>query len=160
MFAASGYSIGDATYNASKIAGIADTGTTLLMLPVDVVTAYYAEVDGASYDASQGGYTFPCNSTTPDFTMGIGDEGRIVIPGQYINYAPIDSTNTTCFGGIQDDSDIGFAIFGDIALKAAFVVFEGGAEPRLGWANKDLGIAQEATTQQVVVVTTVTTIVS
>lgn len=161
MFAASGFSIGDAAFNASQIAGIADTGTTLLMLPVDVVTAYYAQVSGASYDASQGGYTFPCASTTPDFTIGIGDEGRIVIPGEYINYAPVDATNTTCFGGIQDDSDIGFAIFGDIALKAAFVVFDGGAQPRLGWANKDLGLAAEdAAAQQVVVVTTVTTIVS
>lgn len=138
MFSTSGYQIGDETFNSTEITGIADTGTTLLMLPTAVVSAYYRQVSGAAYDPSQGGYTFACDATLPDFTLGISDEGRIVIPGSYINYSPLDSANQTCYGGIQDDSNIGFAIFGDVALKAAFVVFEGGDSPRLGWASKDL----------------------
>lgn len=138
MFSASGYQIGSQTFSGTTIKGIADTGTTLLMLPADVVKAYYKQVTGAAYDNTQGGYTFACDATLPDFTLGVGDAGRIVVPGEYINYAPLDSANTTCYGGIQDDSDIGFAIFGDIVLKAAFVVFEGGASPQLGWASKNL----------------------
>ncbi|KAF3764431.1 microbial aspartic proteinase [Cryphonectria parasitica EP155] len=137
MFSSSGYQIGDATFTSTSIKGIADTGTTLLMLPTAIVEAYYDQVAGASYDSSQGGYTFPCTSSLPDFTLGIA-AGTITIPGTYMNYSPLDSANTTCFGGLQDDSDIGFAIFGDIALKAAFVVFEGGDSPQIGWANKNL----------------------
>lgn len=137
MFSTSGYKVGSGIFTSVPITGIADTGTTLLMLPIAIVEAYYATVTGASYDTTQGGYTFPCSADLPDFTLGIED-GRITIPGTYINYSPLDSANTTCYGGIQDDSDIGFAIFGDVALKAAFVVFEGGDSPRLGWAAKDL----------------------
>lgn len=136
MFTSSGYSVGTGSFSSTKISGIADTGTTLLLLPTAVVKAYYKQVSGASYDNSQGGYTFSCSKTLPDFTFGVGS-ARIKIPGSFINFAPVDDTGSTCFGGIQDDSGIGFAIFGDIALKAAFVVFDGG-ETRLGWASKSL----------------------
>lgn len=137
MFTSTGYQVGDNAFQSTSISGIADTGTTLLMLPVEIVKAYYAQIEGSSYDTTNGGYIFPCSVTPPDFTIGI-ESGRIVIPGSYINYSPIDSAGISCYGGIQDDSDIGFAIFGDIALKAAFVVFEGGDAPKLGWASKDL----------------------
>lgn len=137
-FSTTGYQVGDQAFDSTAITGIADTGTTLLMLPEAVVQAYYAQVSGASYDSTQGGYTFACDADLPDFTLGIGNEGRIVVPGEYINYSPLDSLNQTCYGGIQDDSSIGFAIFGDVALKAAFVVFEGGDSPQLGWASKNL----------------------
>lgn len=157
MFTSSGYSVGENAFNTVKISGIADTGTTLLMLPVEIVEAYYAQVNGSSYDTTNSGYVFPCDMTPPDFTLGI-EGGRIVIPGSYINYSPIDSAGISCYGGIQDDSDIGFAIFGDIALKAAFVVFEGGDQPKLGWANKDLGLATTASSSDVVVVTVTVTV--
>jgi aspergillopepsin I len=116
------------------MSGIADTGTTLLLLDDNTVSAYYAQVGGAQYDSSQGGYTFSCSMTLPDFTFGI-ESSSITIPGAYMNYAPTDDTGDTCFGGIQSSSGIGFNIFGDIALKAALVVFDGG-NTRLGWAPK------------------------
>lgn len=122
------------TLTDTTITGIADTGTTLLMLPDAVVEAYYAEVTGAEDSTQEGGWVFPCDSSVPDFSFGVGD-GAITIPGDYINWAAVDTTNTTCYGGIQSDSSIGFAIFGDIALKAAYVVFDGG-EGRVGWAQK------------------------
>lgn len=118
----------------ASITGIADTGTTLLMLPEEVVAAYYAQVDGAQDSEQEGGYVFSCDATLPDFTFAVGD-GQITIPGSYINWAPVDSANTSCYGGLQSDADIGISIFGDIALKAAFVVFDGGNK-RLGWAAK------------------------
>ncbi|CAN8101614.1 unnamed protein product [Discula destructiva] len=136
-FTASGYQVGEQAFKSTEIIGIADTGTTLLMLPQAIVDAYYAQIASASYDTTNSGYVFDCSITPPDFTLGI-EEGRIVIPGEYIIYSPIDSAGRSCYGGIQDDSDIGFSIFGDVALKAAFVVFEGGADPKLGWASKNL----------------------
>lgn len=41
----------------------------------------------------------------------------------------------TCFGGLQPSDDIGLNIFGDVALKAAYVVFNG-ETPSIGWAQK------------------------
>lgn len=124
------------TLTSSTITGIADTGTTLLMLPDDVVTAYYSQVSGAQDSTTEGGYVFSCDADLPDFSFGVGS-GTVTIPGRYINWAAVDTTNTTCYGGIQSDSSIGFSIFGDIALKAAYVVFDG-AQGRVGWAAKTL----------------------
>lgn len=114
------------------ITAIADTGTTLLLVDDAVVTAYYAAVPSAKNDQTQGGYTFPCSSTLPDITFAIGNYNAVV-SGSLINFAPTDSTGTTCFGGIQSNTGIGFSIFGDIFLKSQFVVFDN-AGPRLGFA--------------------------
>lgn len=120
----------------TTITGIADTGTTLLMLPDAVVADYYSQVSGAEDSTQQGGYIFPCKSTLPDFKFNVGT-GSFTVPGSYINWAAVDTTNTTCYGGIQSDSSIGFSIFGDIALKAGYVVFDA-AQGRVGWAAKTL----------------------
>ncbi|KAI0879938.1 secreted aspartic proteinase precursor [Annulohypoxylon maeteangense] len=135
-FTSTGYGIGNGSFKSSSFAGIADTGTTLALLPDTIVKAYYKKVSGSKLDSSQGGYTFPCSTTPPDFVFGV-EGAKFTIPGKFINYAPVD--DSTCFGGIQSDSDIGFSIFGDVALKAAFVVFDQSTgSPRLGWASKDL----------------------
>ncbi|ERS98529.1 aspergillopepsin I [Sporothrix schenckii 1099-18] len=136
-FTSSGYSVGSGSFSSSSITGIADTGTTLLYLDLAIVKAYYAKVSGASNSNTYGGYVFPCSATLPSFTFGV-DSARITIPGDYINYGPVSSGSNTCFGGLQDSSSIGINIFGDVALKAAFVVFNGGSSPTLGWASKNL----------------------
>ncbi|KKY32813.1 putative secreted aspartic proteinase precursor [Diaporthe ampelina] len=135
-FNTTGYQVGSNDYTTDPITGIADTGTTLMLLPTDVVNAYYSAVEASSYDRINGGYVFPCNTDLPDFSFGVG-KATVTVPGSYINYAPVDSANSSCYGGIQDDSGIGFAIFGDVALKASFVVFDGENE-QLGWASKKL----------------------
>ncbi|KAH6695649.1 endothiapepsin [Plectosphaerella plurivora] len=133
-FTSTGYQVGSAAFKSSAVSGIADTGTTLLLLPTAVVTAYYAQVSGSRYDSTQGGYVFSCSATLPAFTFGV-ESARITIPGSYINFAPANNAGTLCFGGIQRNTNIGFSIFGDVALKAAFVVFNGG-DQTLGWASK------------------------
>lgn len=55
-----------------------------------------------------------------------------------MNYGPVTDGSSTCFGGLQSSSSIGINIFGDVALKAAFVVFDGSSTPRVGWASKTL----------------------
>lgn len=122
------------TLDDTSITGIADTGTTLLMLPDAVVSAYYAQVSGATESQEEGGYVFSCDADLPDFTFGIG-EGQITVPGDYINYMAVDTSGSQCYGGIQSDASIGMAIFGDVALKSAFVVFDS-ANSRVGWAAK------------------------
>lgn len=135
-FTASGYGVGSAAITTGNITGVADTGTSLLMLPTSVVQAYYAEVPGAQNVASAGGWTFSCSAALPDFQFVVGAV-TITIPGKYINYAPTDNTGQSCFGGLQDRGPLGINIFGDVALKSAFVVFDG-STPSLGWANKNL----------------------
>jgi len=136
-FTGNGYAVGNSAFKSVSIDAIADTGTTLLYLPDAVVKAYYAKVPGASLNSAQGGYTYACSTALPSITLGVGAY-KAVVPGNYINYAPIDASGTTCFGGIQSDAGIGFSIWGDIFLKSQFVVFDGGASPRLGFAPKRL----------------------
>ena len=134
-FTGNGYAIGSGAFKSSSIDAIADTGTTLLYLPTAAVTAYYKQVKGAKLDNSQGGYTFPCSATLPSITLGIGSY-KAVVPGSYVVYAPISTGSSTCFGGIQSNTGIGFSIYGDIFLKSQFVVFDGTASPQLGFAAK------------------------
>jgi hypothetical protein len=75
MFTASSYAIGTTTTSTS-ISGIADTGTTLLLLPATVVSAYWKKVSGAKLDNTQGGYTFPCSATLPNFSITVGGAVR------------------------------------------------------------------------------------
>lgn len=126
---ASGSSIGSS---------IADTGTTLMYLPDANVNAYYAKVSGAQNSAADGGYVFPCSATLPNYVVKIGS-ASYTVPGSYINFAPVDSTGQTCFGGIQSNSGIGLTIFGDVFLKSVFAIFdETTSSPRLGFAQKTL----------------------
>ncbi|KAK4159705.1 pepsin [Cladorrhinum sp. PSN259] len=136
-FTSTGYGVGAGNFTQEAITGIADTGTTLLYLPTAIVTAYYRQVSGATNSRSYGGYVFPCTSTLPPFTFGVGST-KFVIPASYINYARVSATSSQCFGGIQSSSSLGINIFGDVALKAAFVVFNGAEPPTIGWATKNL----------------------
>ncbi|KAK7985180.1 aspartic peptidase domain-containing protein [Apiospora saccharicola] len=141
QFDASGFAIASEATVSAPHAAIADTGTTLLLIPSDIAAAYYAKVSGATKDATAGGYTFPCSTSLPSYTAVIGDY-RAVIPGDFIKYAPVDGnsfeTATTCFGGIQEvPSGFPYAIYGDIFLKSQFVVFHG-ANQQVGFAAKPL----------------------
>ncbi|KAK2755037.1 Type I transmembrane sorting receptor [Arachnomyces sp. PD_36] len=132
MFTADSYSIGNQGGNGTSLQGIADTGTTLMMLPDKVVSAYYEQVNGAKSNPQAGGFVFDCSAELPDFTLTIGDHDAVV-PGDIIKYAPITPGSSTCFGGIQSNSGLGFSIFGDIFLKSQYTVFDSEG-PRLGFA--------------------------
>ena len=95
-FTGTGYAVGDGQFQSSSIDAIADTGTTLILIEDAIVEAYYNEVDGAQYESSQGGYTFDCSATLPDFTLGIGDY-EAVVPGDYINFAPLQAGSSSKF---------------------------------------------------------------
>jgi len=134
QFTAGGYGVGSGSVSGSIGSAIADTGTSLLYLPDAVINAYYNKVSGAYEDDSQGGVVFPCNANLPNLKISIGGS-TYTVPGSYINYAPIDNSGTTCFGGLQSSDGIGFNILGDVFLKAVFVVFDQTqSSPRLGFA--------------------------
>jgi len=133
QFTPSSYSIGSGSARSGSLNGIADTGTTLIYADDAVVSAYYAQVSGAKNSNTYGGYVFPCSATLPSFSLTIAGY-KATVPGTYINYAPVTDGSSTCFGGIQSDDGIGFAIYGDVFLKSQFVVFDKG-QTRLGFAK-------------------------
>ncbi|KAH9872236.1 hypothetical protein IAQ61_005071 [Plenodomus lingam] len=132
---ATAYGVGGTTTQRA-ISGILDTGTTLVYTDTAIVKAYYAKVSGAKLDNIQGGYVFPCSATLPNFSITVGGVAQVV-PGKHINYSPVDSSGTTCFGGIQTNDGLGMSIFGDIFLKSKYVVHEAAPDspPRIGLAQ-------------------------
>ncbi|PSN75003.1 aspartic protease PEP1 [Corynespora cassiicola Philippines] len=135
-FTADGYTVGDGSDVAASISGIADTGTSLMYLPSKVIKEYYAGVQGAKIDASQGGWVFPCSAELPDFSLSVGGVKQTV-PGKHINYAT--SEGDECFGGIQpNDGFETMSIFGDVFLKSKYVIHEAkdGSAPRIGFGQQ------------------------
>lgn len=129
-----GYKIGrTGPYKTYTWDSIVDTGTSLLLAPVQILNDYYGNVKGAVFDDYLGMVIFPCDAYLPDFTFAI-DSYRGKIPGSYINYSPANQTH--CYGGIQSSAGIPFAVLGDILLKTQYVVFDAGAY-MVGFANKD-----------------------
>jgi aspergillopepsin I len=110
--------------------GIADTGTTLLLLDDTIVSQYYSQVSGAKNNNNAGGYVFPCSATLPDFSVSISGY-EATVPGSLMNYG--SSGDGSCLGGMQSNAGIGFSIFGDIFLKSQYVVFDASG-PQLGFA--------------------------
>ncbi|KAG5957752.1 hypothetical protein E4U58_005681 [Claviceps cyperi] len=130
---ASGYRIGS-KQSQLKIDAIVDTGTSLTLLPQRVVDELYSQIRGSFRHPRLGMMVFPCKSKLPDFFLSIGAyNGRL--PGQYINYAPIDHDN--CYGGIQTSAGLPFSVLGDVFIKAQFVVFDYRRQA-VGFANKKL----------------------
>ena len=76
MFTADGYSVGSQPIKSGSLTGIADTGTTLLLLDDSIVQNYWSQVKGAVNDDSQGGYTFPCSANLPNFSISVGGQTR------------------------------------------------------------------------------------
>ncbi|KAH6644538.1 aspartic peptidase domain-containing protein [Boeremia exigua] len=135
-FSATGYSVGTAAAVKTSIAGIVDTGTTLIYVDAAIAKAYWSKVTGAKVDNTQGGYVFPCSATLPSFSITVGGVAQTV-PGKFINYAPISTGSSTCFGGIQTNDGVGFNIFGDIFLKSKYVIHDvSTGSPRLGFAQQ------------------------
>ncbi|OAA57501.1 aspartic proteinase [Niveomyces insectorum RCEF 264] len=115
---------------------VADTGTTLLLLPADLAELYWSFVPGAVLSETDGGWVFPCNATLPDFSFGFADGWNASVPGRYLNFQNLTAANTRCYGGIQA-TIAPFGILGDAFLKALYVIFDVG-NARLGLATKTL----------------------
>ncbi|OAR00818.1 hypothetical protein LLEC1_04837 [Akanthomyces lecanii] len=131
-----GYAVGKQPFKARKLTGTLDTGTTIMMLPADVVEDYYAGVPGTTYSAVEHGYVFDCGAMLPDFTFGVAPDATITVPGAYIKGYGADSAPGKCIGTIQSGAG-DMVVFGAPALKAGVAVFDAG-NTRIGWANKTL----------------------
>lgn len=117
---------------------IIDTGTSLMLVQDEMVTGYYSQVQGAELNNQVGGVIFPCNTDLPDLSVRLGDSYVATIPGSGIKFAEVGTDTQTgenfCFGGVQSNQGIPFAIYGDVFFKSQFVAFEGGNSPSIGVA--------------------------
>lgn len=117
---------------------IIDTGTSLMLVQEQMVAGYYSQVQGAEVNDQVGGVIFPCNADLPDLNVRLGDSYVATIPGSGINFAEVGADAQTgqnfCFGGLQSNQGIPFAIYGDVFFKSQFVAFEGGSSPSIGVA--------------------------
>lgn len=150
QFTVAGWSVGSGRSASSgsgtprrAFTAIADTGTSLALLPRKVVDDYYSRVPGAGYDARWAGVVFPCGVELPDWSFLLAEDGyKGVVPGRYMRYGKVNGT--FCFGGMQSSEGIGFGIFGDVVLKAQFVVFDvGGGRGEGGVWEEEAGAVGE-----------------
>ncbi|TQV90656.1 endothiapepsin precursor [Cordyceps javanica] len=131
-----GYAVGKEPFKRRALKGTLDTGTTIIIVPSDVVDDYYARVPGARYSASEHGHVFDCGAALPDFTFGVEAHATITVPGRYINASTADSVPGKCVGALQSGAG-DMVVFGAPALQAGVAVFDE-ARLRIGWANKTL----------------------
>ncbi|KAJ5209751.1 hypothetical protein N7449_004130 [Penicillium cf. viridicatum] len=139
QFDSAQYAIGEGSLHSITQApqAIADTGTSLMMVSPEVAEAYYKQVHGGLYAKNANGYIFPCNSSLPTLSVAVGPSYSVTIPGSFMNWSEVGTNTTTgetvCYGGLQSSGSSSMAIYGDVFLKALFVVFDQRG-PSLGFA--------------------------
>ncbi|KAH9213836.1 aspartic peptidase domain-containing protein [Leptodontidium sp. 2 PMI_412] len=130
-FPSTSYKVGSTAHTASGFTGIADTGTTLILMGDTAVDTYYASVPSATYSSSQGGYIFPCSTTLPSFSFRIGSTSYATIPGSLMNFG--SAGGSSCFGSLQSVGGGSQNIYGDVFFNAYLGVFDAG-NGRFGFA--------------------------
>lgn len=135
QFTSQGYSIGSGAAVSQAVSAVVDTGTTLMVMPSNIVNAYYAKVAGAGYSSAYGAWVYPCASSMPNFNLIVNGAAQ-TIPGNLMTYGPIDY-NGNCYGGLQANDNIGVAILGTIFIKSQYVIYDQSTTPpRVGFARQ------------------------
>ncbi|KIY01365.1 uncharacterized protein Z520_02917 [Fonsecaea multimorphosa CBS 102226] len=116
------------TVNVAGGTAILDTGTSLMLVPDAMLTAYWGTVNGSQVSQDAGGIIFPCDADLPDLQVAIGDN-MATVQGSGMNFANVGADTNTgeqfCFGGLQSNQGLPFAIYGDVFFQSQFVVFDG-----------------------------------
>ncbi|KAK6516144.1 Type I transmembrane sorting receptor [Arthrobotrys conoides] len=136
-FPSTSYKVGATTYsNPSTATGIADTGTTLLLVSSGAAKTYYKTVSGAQANSQVGGYIVPCakSASLPAFYFSVGSNLASVSGANVIYGSSLGTIGgvSYCFGAIQPISGNQY-IFGDVFFKQNFGVFDYG-RTRFGFA--------------------------
>ncbi|ESZ98352.1 aspartate protease [Sclerotinia borealis F-4128] len=130
-FPSTSYKVGATTHSASGFTGVADTGTTLLLMSDSANMAYYSQVSGAEYSSTYGGYVFPCSAKLPTLSIRIGTTAYATIPASLLNFGV--ASGNTCYGSLQSVGGGSQNIYGDVFFNAYYGVFDKSG-PSFGFA--------------------------
>ncbi|KAH8705305.1 aspartic proteinase complexed with Pepstatin [Talaromyces proteolyticus] len=128
-----GYRVGESPRRSFEVEKAAvDTGTSILMLPDEIVQDYYTEIPSAMNSSSMNGYIFNCDEEMPDFSIHIGDY-TATIPSKFMKYSDVGMVDgrDKCYGSLQRQNTLAFSVLGHPFLKSQYVVFDMG-KMRLG----------------------------
>ncbi|KAJ3195695.1 hypothetical protein HDU83_004238 [Entophlyctis luteolus] len=116
---------------------IADTGTSLLLIPNAMSDSLNSAIGAGAYDSSQGIYAIDCSkaSSGPTITFKLSNVAITIPSSIYV----MSDGNGGCISGISRIGSISSGsgpayIFGDTFLRAAYSVFDV-ANNRLGFAQ-------------------------
>lgn len=96
-----------------------------------MVDAYYAQVSGAKYSSSAGGYLFSCSATLPTLSIRIGTTYYATIPASLMNFGTYSGSQ--CYGSLQSVGGGSQNIYGDVFFNAYYGVFDASG-PQFGFA--------------------------
>ncbi|KXN87900.1 Aspartic protease [Leucoagaricus sp. SymC.cos] len=124
---------GDAA--ASNLAGVIDTGTSLIVAPQADVARFYEAIPGsqdASSTVGDGFFTFPCNSD-PQVSLTFGGK-QFAVASDAFNLGQVSQGSSDCIGGVAGTSGIDFWVVGDVFLRNFYTRFDVGNR-QVGFAN-------------------------
>ncbi|KAJ4265240.1 hypothetical protein NW764_015651 [Fusarium oxysporum] len=113
-------SVNGSIIKLSSNKAIADTRTTLVLVPGEVCKALYNAIPRATYNSTQQGDIFPTSTKVenlPKFKVAIRDK-QFVIQPEGLAFAPTDNDNW--HGRVQSRGVLAFDIFGDAFLKSVY----------------------------------------
>ena len=122
MFNSSVYGIGGNVTNRGTRASpaIADSGTSLLLLDIEVAEAFWKQVPSSIYVINAGGWVFRCDEQLPDISIAIGNVGpkggktnkgvMIHVPGWMLTFSRVGTEY--CYGAVQSNNGYGLQVFG------------------------------------------------
>lgn len=109
---------------------VVDTGTTLILLPDNILPAIYKPLNGV-FDNKTGLWLFPANFTEsqlPSVNLPIGEFNLTLKPNDII----FDNTTFPglIIGSIQPTGGLGISVYGDIWLRNVYAIFDMGSGNR------------------------------
>lgn len=100
-----------------------NSGTDISFTDPDIVKEWYSHIPGAVTQEEQG-YTIPCDSKPPGWTVVIGGR-KFFTPGCQLISQPVDDAGKICLGGLQNiGGGVDFSLFGTNFFKGKYVIHD------------------------------------
>ena len=121
-------------FSGSNVAVLLDSGSSLMYLPDEVVTALYTQFN-ARYDSRQGAAFVDCGLANQEGSLEFGFSGvTISVPyNELVITAAVSRGRPVCILGIAPAGD-SISVLGDTFLRSAYVVYD--------LSNNEISLAQ------------------